>query len=256
MTTLYEIMEKYYEDFSVKQKTLSGIIVKDSFPIVWFGNTKKFFCSKIKVITIGLNPSFHEFPETDRGLRFPGAREALAGHRMGEVCNSLNGYFEINRKPFWDWFEAYERVLGFLKCGVTYGGIKSRCPRAENYALHIDFYSAIATDPTYGKLGKVMKAQLARVDLFKQLFSYLTEGWDEPVIILFSTSKGDLCSQFGLTQTNKFYECVVAGDGKVEAYRRGNKYFIWGKPNIKPFQGVKNEILESSLDAICGKIGI
>ena len=252
---LYEIMEKYYDDFLAKQAVVPEIIAKDTFPIVWFGNTKKFFRSKIKVITIGLNPSFHEFPETDSELRFPGARNAFARHRMGEVCNnSLNGYFDANRTPYWDWFEAYERALGLLRCGVTYGGIKSRCPLAENYALHIDFYSAIATEPTYGKLGKVMKTHLARVDLFRQLFSYLTDGWDEPVIILFSTSKGDLCSQFGLTQANKFYEYVVAGDGKVEAYQCGSKYFIWGKPNIKPFQGVKSEVLKPSLDAICKMI--
>lgn len=256
MTTLYEIMEKYYKDFSAKQAVMPKIVVKDSFPIVWFGNTKKFFNSKIKVITIGLNPSFHEFPETDSELRFPRARDAFARHRMDEVCNSLNGYFDANRVPYWDWFKAYERVLGFLKCGVTYGGIQSRCPLAENYALHIDFYSAIATNPTYGNLGKTTKTHLARVDLFRQLFSYLTDGCKEPVIVLFSTSKDAICHCLELTQSDKIYECVVAGDGKVEAYRRGNKYFIWGKPNIKPFQGVKNGILKSSLNAICGKIGV
>ena len=65
MTTLYEIIERYYEDFSAKQKTLSKIVVKDSFPIVWFGNIEKYRRSKIKVLTIGLNPSHNEFPKAN-----------------------------------------------------------------------------------------------------------------------------------------------------------------------------------------------
>ena len=249
-------MERYYEDFLAKRKTLSEIIVKDSFPIVWFGNTQKFFCSKVKVITIGLNPSFREFPNADSELRFPGARGAFARHRMGTVCNSLNGYFNFDRAPYWDWFEAYERALGFLKFGVTYGGTKSRCPLAENYAIHIDLFSAIATDPTFSKLNSGQQARLARRDLFGQLFSYLTDGWDGPVIVLFSTSKDDICHCLGLTQDDKIYECAVAGDSKVETYRHGNRVYIWGKPNIKPFQGVKSEVLKPSLDVICEKIGI
>ena len=79
---LYEIMREYYSDFLKKQGSIP--IVKDSFPIVWFGNTRRYFHSKIKVVTIGLNPSKREFPDHNPDLRFPGARVAYEQGNMAE----------------------------------------------------------------------------------------------------------------------------------------------------------------------------
>lgn len=249
--TLYEIMRKYYDDFLEKQKEIREVIVEESFPIVWFGNMKRFFHSKIKIITIGLNPSNNEFPKENPELRFPKARAAYEQGKMGRVCDSLNGYFDCSRAPYWKWFDGYERALGFMPFGVTYGGEKSRSPMAENYAVHIDFFSAIATDPTYSGLKK-KKFLLQNTDLFDKLFHYLTDNWTEPVIVLFSTSKYEICAHLGLTKKNKFYEVLDL----IEAYKINNKIFIWGKPNIKPFQGVENLILQKSLDEICRIIKI
>lgn len=254
---LYTLMREYYNDFLEKKKTISEIIVNDSFPIVWFGNMKK-FChqnSKIKVLTFGLNPSNNEFPKDNPEMRFPGARDAYEQGRMGRVCDSLNGYFDCKRAPYWKWFYAYERVLGFLPFGVTYGGIKSRWPTAINYAIHLDFFSAIATDPTYSGLKK-KKSLLQNTELFDKLFHYLTDSWAEPVIVLFSTSKDEICRHCGLTRRNIFYEEFDEGKVRVEAFKVDNKIFIWGNPNIKPFQGVKDAILKKSLDEICHIIGV
>ena len=171
--------------------------------------------------------------------------------KMGRVCDSLNGYFDCNRAPYWKWFDAYERALGFMPFGTTYGGEKSRCPMAENYAIHLDFFSAIATDPTYSGLKK-KKSSLQNTELFDKLFHYVTDDWIEPVLVLFSTSKWEICAHFGLTQENKIYEDL----NLVEAYKVNNKIFIWGKPNIKPFQGVKGSILKKSLHEICRIMGV
>ena len=255
--SLYEIMGEYFKDFLKKKETVPEIIVKDSFPIVWFGNMRRFLHSQIKVVTMGLNPSNNEFPGENPELRFSGAREAYEQRKMGRVCDSLNGYFDCKRFPYWEWFIAYERVLGFMPFDATYGGIKSRCPKAENYAVHIDFFSAIATNPTYSHLSNYQKKLLLRVDLYEKLFAYLTENWDNPVIVLFSTSKNEICAKVGLNNQNKFYEKRdYKNDLKVEAYKLNNKIYIWGKPNIKPFQGVKDAILKESLQEICHLIGI
>lgn len=267
--TLYEIMRKYYGDFLEKQKDIREVIVEQSFPIVWFGNMKRFFHSKIKVVTIGLNPSNSEFPNYNPELRFPEAHEAFEQGRMGLVCDSLNGYFDCNREPYWEWFNGYERALSSMPFGVTYGKcphVKNcavrnpvtcgKCPIVENYAIHIDFFSAIATDPTYSGLKK-KKFLLQNTDLFDRLFHYLTDNWDEPVIVLFSTSKYEICARVGLNNQNKFYEKRDnKNDLKVEAYKLNNKIYIWGKPNIKPFQGVTDTILKESLQEICHLIGI
>lgn len=249
--TLYEIMREYYDDFLKKQKSIPEVIVKDSFPIVWFGDMRKYFHSKVKVVTIGLNPSNNEFPMDNPNLRFPGAREAYEQGKMGRVCDSLNGYFDCKRAPYWKWFIAYERALGFMKFGVTYGGEKSRCTTADNYAIHLDFFSAIATDPTYSGL-KRKKVFLQNTELFNKLFHYLTNEWSDPVIVLFSTSKYEIFSHFGLTKDNKFYEF----SNLVEAYKVDNKIFIWGEQNVLPFRMVPDNILKKSLEEICDIVGV
>ena len=249
---LYELMREYYNDFLEKKERISKIIVEPSFPIVWFGNTRRYFHSKIKVVTMGLNPSNSEFPDYNPELRFPGARVAYEQGNMGRVCDSLNGYFDRTRAPYWKWFDAYERVLGSMKFGVTYG----KCPTAENYAVHIDFFSAIATDPTYGNLKRDEKRLLGNTELFDKLFGYLTDNWDKPVIILFSTSKEEICKHFKLSEKNMFYTASDRGIVRVEAFQVGNKFYIWGKPNIKPFHRVSDEVLEKSMDEICHLIGV
>ena len=254
---LYEIMGEFYKDFLTKKKLIPDVIVKDSFPIVWFGNMRRFFHSKIRVVTIGLNPSNEEFPQNNPELRFPEARIAYEQGKMGRVCDSLNGYFEYNREPFWNWFIAYENALGSMPFGVTYGGMKKKCLWAENYAVHIDFISAIATNPTYSGLSKGQQNALQNVKLFRKLFDYLTDGGDDasPVIVLFSTSKEEICKEFGLNTNNRFY---VKYNPKnkivVEAYQKDKKIFIWGKPNIKPFNHVFKDLLKEAMQEICRRI--
>jgi hypothetical protein len=50
-------------------------LVKPSIPILFFGDSNRYFDSKLKVITLGLNPSRKEFPEPDRFSRFKRARK-------------------------------------------------------------------------------------------------------------------------------------------------------------------------------------
>jgi len=50
-------------------------IVRPSMPILFFGDSRRYECSTLKVITVGLNPSKLEFPNNDPFRRFPAARE-------------------------------------------------------------------------------------------------------------------------------------------------------------------------------------
>ena len=80
---------------------------------------------------------------------------------------------------YWNWFKYNERILNAL--GASYK------IHDKNRALHIDIYSPIATDPTWGGLNHAQKKQLMQscgYD-FKQFVSFLN-----PDIIVVSAKDG------------------------------------------------------------------
>lgn len=205
------------------------------FPITWFGDLKAYFQSEIKVVTIGLNPSNREFSEPrffgrrDLGYGdeyFPITIDDWQGDKRQNVFRAFNDYF--NRNPY-NWFKTYERIFKNLNSDISYGGTKLGNPRAKNKALHIDFYSGVATNPTWGKLSKAEKEELSN-DIFALLYGYL-----KPDVVLFSTAKNDIINYFKLTN-----DCLLYKDeGYIEAYHKGNTSFIWGRNfNGMPFQSV------------------
>jgi len=124
-------------------------LVKPSIPILFFGNSNKYFSSGLRVITLGLNPSKIEFPEANRFLRFEKAHniypKILAGDFYDEYLQSLNGYFQNPpNHPYVSWFSSFEHLLRGLNCSY-YG-------QAPNTALHTDLCSPLATDPTWSNL--------------------------------------------------------------------------------------------------------
>lgn len=56
---LTNVMQEYISDFVNKQNR--PYIVKPAIPIVWFGNMEKYNKSPKKIVTVGINPSWHEF---------------------------------------------------------------------------------------------------------------------------------------------------------------------------------------------------
>src|SRR5438876_683431 len=48
-----------------------GFVVHPAIPILFFGNSARYFESRCRIITVGLNPSSEEFPTGDRFSRFP-----------------------------------------------------------------------------------------------------------------------------------------------------------------------------------------
>lgn len=131
---------------------MRNCIPADIIPIHWFGDRMAYNKSKVKVVTVGLNPSNKEFRERDgdpysTSLRFPTYKEGNAN----TLTSALNAYFKTN--PY-GWFKAFENVLNGM--GASYYD-------NDNYpcrALHTDICSPWATDPTWSKLPQEKKEAL------------------------------------------------------------------------------------------------
>ena len=128
-----------------------AVVVKPSIPILWFGNMAEYAKSKLKIVTVGLNPSLNEFINSkgqspDVKLRFPNApvisSVPLSALEISAYEAALNSYFDV--KPYLKWFSYNEKVLSCLDASYKAG--------KNNRAIHIDLYTPIATNPTWGKL--------------------------------------------------------------------------------------------------------
>lgn len=128
-------------------------VVHPSVPIAWFGDLDAYEASPIRIITVGLNPSLHEFPAADPFQRFPTAQVALkhndAGSRAAYV-GALNAYFRT--APYRRWFDgAYGHVLQAMWTSFYPQSLTGEnAPRFM--ALHTDLYSTLATRPTWSGL--------------------------------------------------------------------------------------------------------
>lgn len=209
---LKEIIDLYYKDF-LNKKDLP-FVVKNSIPIIWFGDIDKFFSSTKRIVTISINPSLAEFSEK---------RFDTNARNYNELKSTLSHYFKFN--PYFKWFNQYEKILNVFNSSY-YG-------KLPNTAVHIDVYSAIATDPTWGKLTNTQKEQIKNIGLFNKLLEILS-----PDIILFSANKqvfNEAFYNYKLEQKNK-----VGNVGFVDLYKADEKKLIWGRNfNGTPFGGMK-----------------
>lgn len=210
-------------------------LVKPSIPILWFGDSERYFSSKLKVITVGLNPSRGEFPEEDRFLRFSSARKVypsiLDGACYEQYLEALNGYFRDPPNRPYEWFNCFEDLLRGLDCSY-YGS-------APSTALHTDLCSPLATDPTWKDLPP--EAQLRLIQSGTSLWHSLVE-WLLPDLIIVSVARSHL-------ERIRFH--VQAGWKIVHTIARNNPYdveltklkiadgrianLVFGKAAQKPF---------------------
>lgn len=161
-------------------------LVKPSVPILFFGDSNQYRSSKLKVITVGLNPSRNEFPDHDRFLRFNNAREVypriVEGAFYDKYLQALNGYFQRPpNDPLDEWFNSFERLLKGLDCSY-YGN-------ALNTAIHTDLCSPLATNPTWSKLPS--ETQISLLPHGTLLWHSLAE-WLSPDLIIVSVKRSYL----------------------------------------------------------------
>jgi len=132
-------------------------ITSPSIPILYFGDYPAYNKSKIKIITVGLNPSHREFPIEDRFLRFRKAekiskRSNMAHKEIQLFLDSLNDYYKD--EPYSRWFRCFEPILN----GLNSSYYDNEYP---NRVLHTDICSPLATDITWSKLNPRQRARLS-----------------------------------------------------------------------------------------------
>lgn len=163
-----------------KEVEAKPYLVRPSIPILFFGDSESYRESRVKVITVGLNPSRSEFPEENRFQRFAAARSVyptiLGGAAYESYLQSLNEYF--SRDPLKSWFDCYEHLLRGLDCSY-YG-------RASNTAVHTDICSPLATDPTWKHLLPEARSLLIRSG--RPLWHSLVK-WLSPDVIIASVAR-------------------------------------------------------------------
>ena len=116
-------------------------------PILFFGDLAAYRASPLRVVTVGLNPSLHEFPASEPFRRFP---LADGNRELSRYLDAMSAYFCTN--PYSAWFNSFEPLLNGL--GASY------YPPTSTTALHTDMCSPVATDPTWSQLDMAHRATL------------------------------------------------------------------------------------------------
>ncbi len=253
--SLNNIMKNYIADYCrvESDKEIKPYIHEYvNIPIIWFGDLNAYDSSKIKIVTVALNPSDREFTE----LRFD---KTINIHRdfdliKNRLINTLNQYFEYN--PY-EWFRnGFEWALNAMNASYFQesGGFSYR-------AIHIDIYSAVATRVKWTKIPTKIREKMQNVELFKELLAFL-----EPDIIISCCDKNGFGSSFNhdlfakevgasscewiwdyeYNYQNGCYKKNVDKNriGSMNQYIRvfhndSNKILIWGKTRNLPFGGMK-----------------
>src|SRR5581483_259655 len=117
-------------------------VVRPAIPILFFGDSERYFRSPLKVITVGLNPSAVEFPDGAPFRRFPAVQRPSDRRQIDVYLKALNNYF--SEDPYEPWFGSFEPILNGLNA--------SYCSARRNTALHTDLCSPLATSPTWSEL--------------------------------------------------------------------------------------------------------
>lgn len=257
---LYKLIDDYWAEYKdktqdiEKNKLKNGKYVSDyivgEIPIVWFGDFESYKKSELKVVTVGQNPSSIEFKDN----RFPGLakKNAIYNDAYRErLAKSYNEYFKKN--PYLRWFDnGYGQLFKLFSddCSVSYGYDKNneRYRATKNIAIHIDYYSALATFPAWGRKdlpNDVRKILSENVDkLYRNLIRKLN-----PDVVLLHTKKKWSSLVVG---TDRFVKHEFYGrlKGKEKAKKHevrscvnDGKLYVWG-----PNYGVPWEWLDSMND--------
>ncbi len=213
--------------------------VRPSIPILFFGDLDAYSRSPLKIITVGLIPSRHEFPSDNPWLRFPDGSSTLRGDTAALLA-ALSAYFRV--QPYGAWFGSYEPVLN--------GAGASYYPGYPSTALHTDLFSPIATDPTWSGLTAAQRALLERagVEIWHDLVRIL-----RPHIIVLSIARRHL-DRLNFTFDGPWLPLTTLTHGRTGPRRRpyvveqrhaSGTLFVFGPAAQKPFGTVAKEDREA-----------
>lgn len=147
---LVPLAERAFAAFQAATARTPEIVVTPAVPILYFGDAQAYARSPRRIVTVGLNPSFAEFPTDEPFRRFP---RCLAGVPDSRYLGGLNDYFREN--PYRGWFSTFSGLLhGLDSCFYS---------DHANLAIHTDLGSPVATNPTWSKLDKPAIAHLGQM---------------------------------------------------------------------------------------------
>ena len=137
---------------ALSSRVTPSFCVTPAAPILFFGDLDAYLTSPLRVLTVALNPSLHEFPNDKPFLRFPLAGDS-GDREPGHYLDAMSAYFRT--EPYSSWFGAFERVLNGV--GTSY-----YAGEAASTALHTDICSPVATNPTWRTLGPTAQSALVK----------------------------------------------------------------------------------------------
>lgn len=189
-----------------------GCGVAPALPILFFGDLDAYRSSRLRVLTVGLNPSLNEFPRDEPFRRFPPVGGGCV-REPSRYLAAMSGYFRTD--PYRGWFRAYESLLGGLGASYYEGG--------SSTALHTDICSPVATDPTWSLLDEADRSALAAdgVPLWHALVRAL-----RPQIVVLSVARAHL-ERIGFAASTDWHVAHVFD-------RTGT-----GKPRSAPYEVVR-----------------
>lgn len=123
--------------------------VTPAVPVLFFGDVDAYLASRLRVVTVGLNPSLKEFPPWNPFVCFPLTEDA-GGKDHSRYIEALSAYFRTN--PYREWFGHFEPLLNGM--GASYYDDET------STVLHTDICSPVATDPTWSRLSGTDQALL------------------------------------------------------------------------------------------------
>ena len=188
---LVSLAQKSHSAFLEAQNDskLRQYLIKDSLPILYFGDIEAYFKSKYKVITAAINPSPAEFFYDDSAktisfARFPQFERIDKGQILSDkstlqYLSALNGYFQTGN-DYRRWFNRTPRNNLFAPFGASY------YDNAPNRAIHTDTLSPFATFPAWSKLDSQIQRRFSDIGiaLWNELITIL-----EPDIIFMSINQ-------------------------------------------------------------------
>ena len=182
-------------------------------PILFFGDLDAYRASPLRVVTVGLNPSLHEFPAGEPFRRFPLA-ESNRDREPSRYLDAMSAYFRTD--PYRSWFNTFEPLLNGLGASYYEAG--------ESTALHTDICSPVATDPTWSRLDKADRAALEADG--GRLWHVLLEQL-RPQIVAISVAKAYLRRVEFVPRTG--WKIIHSFDCKADGTPRSQPYEICGR---------------------------
>lgn len=218
---LQHSVDKAWESHTRLKNPEMSPVVRNSIPILFFGDLDRYCNSSLKVVTVGLNPSDIEFrknkkePIVGPSLRFPRAQHLDPAAKddgfYEEYIAALSAYFREN--PYRQWFAWYEHVLLGMESSF-YSGTK-------NTAIHTDLFSPLATNPTWGGLTDEQRERLGHsgTPLWHRLIEYL-----DPHVVIASIANSYIAEFEDLPVAN--WEPIHTVTHKVSGELREKPYRV------------------------------